>query len=362
MHLRSLSAKNLRVLRAVELSFDADLIVFSGANGSGKSSLLEAIHLLGTGRSFRARSVQDVISTNEESLLVRAHFTDTLGRDSTLAIEKSRRGAARFRLGTETVKTASVLARQLPLVFVSADSQRLLSDGAEQRRRQLDWLMFHVEPNYQQVFSRYKRALGQRNAMLRAKTIPNKDERVAWSREMASAGEELHELREERLEIARPVLEAAFKELSNLQIQFSYKPGWDTTELLAVVLERAWDTDRARGFSAMGPHRADLQFQVGGRHAQHVVSRGEGKVLVFAILIAFAQVLFSSVQIRPLMLVDELASELDDIHRERFLGALRASGMQVFITTVNSALVSSVGWERVNMFELSRGQARQVLH
>jgi DNA replication and repair protein RecF len=362
VHLLSLNAKNLRVLRSVELSFDAELIVFSGPNGSGKSSLLEAIHLLGTGRSFRARSVQDVISTNEESLLVRAHFSDTVGRQSTLAIEKSRRGVARFRLGTEAVKTASVLARQLPLVFVSADSQRLLSDGSDQRRKQLDWLMFHVEPTYQHVFSRYKRALSQRNAMLRAKSVANKDERLAWSMEMAGAGEDLHRLREERLKIARPVLESAFKELSNLEIQFLYKPGWDTAESLAVLLDKGWDADRARGFSAMGPHRADLQFKVGGRQAQHVVSRGEGKVLVFAILIAFAQVLFSSTQIRPLMLVDELASELDDIHRERFLAALRASGMQVFITTVNSALVNTIGWQRVNMFELSRGEARQVLH
>ena len=361
MHLRSLSAKNLRVLRTVELLIDADLIVFAGPNGSGKSSLLEAIHLLGTGRSFRARSVQDVISRNEDSLLVRAQFTNTQGRESALAIEKPRKGAARFRLDSETVKTASALARHLPLVLVSADSQRLLSDGADLRRRQLDWLMFHVEPTYQDVFSRYRRALGQRNAMLRAKAVQNNNERIVWSKEMAEAGENLHRLRQQRFKIVQPILQSAFKSLSDLDIEFSYKPGWDADESLATLLNKGWDADCARGFAGVGPHRADLQFRVGGRPAQHVVSRGEGKVLVFAILIAFAHVLFSSAQLRPLMLVDELASELDDINRERFLAALRDLGMQTFITTASRALVNPAGWKQVGVYELSQGEVTQVL-
>jgi DNA replication and repair protein RecF len=361
MHLRSLTAINLRVLRAVDLSIDADLIVFSGPNGSGKSSLLEAIHLLGTGRSFRARSVQDVIKRDEASLLVRANFSDFAGRENSLAIEKSRKGAARFRLGNEAVKSASVLARQLPLVFVSADSQRLLSDGADLRRKQLDWLMFHVEPSYQQVFGQYRRALAQRNAMLKASHKQSKDECAAWSREMANAGEHLHRLREQRLQIAQPMLELAFKELSGLDIEFVYKAGWSMEEPLHELLDSSWELDKARGFSGIGPHRADLQFKVDGRPAQHVVSRGEGKVLVFAIFIAFARVLSTSVQVRPLMLVDELASELDSMNRERFLTALRELGMQTFITTVSRSLVNPTGWERVCMYELSQGDARQVL-
>lgn len=361
MHLRSLTASNLRILQSVDLSFDADLIVFSGPNGSGKSSLLEAIHLLGTGRSFRARSVQDVISRDESSLVVRADLINSAGVPSTLAIEKSRRGAARFRLEGEPVKTASALARHLPLVFVSADSQRLLSDGADLRRRQLDWLMFHVEPTYQLVYGRYRRALSQRNAMLRAQVPAGTDERAAWSAEMAEAGQALHQLREQRLEIAQPILESALKDLCSLDVEFSYRPGWDIDNSLVELLDTTWDADRARGFSTLGPHRADLQFQVSGRPVQHVLSRGEGKVLVFAVLIAFAKVLASTVRVRPLMLIDELASELDGDNRERFLSALRELGMQTFITTVSQDLVNPVGWDRVCLCELSQGEVIQVL-
>jgi DNA replication and repair protein RecF len=246
-------------------------------------------------------------------------------------------------------------------VFVSADSQRLLSDGADLRRRQLDWLMFHVEPSYQQVHSRYRRALAQRNAMLRATGLESSDERVAWSVEMADAGEELHRMRERRFKIAQPILESAIKSLSSLDVQFSYKPGWDTGETLVQSLQDGWEADKSRGYSRVGPHRADLQFQVDGRPAQHVVSRGEGKVLVFAVLIAFAQVLSMSAPIRPLMLIDELASELDDLNRERFLAALRELGMQTFITTVSQSLVEPVGWDRVCKCELSQGEVIQVL-
>jgi DNA replication and repair protein RecF len=253
------------------------------------------------------------------------------------------------------------LARQLPLVFISADSQRLLSDGAEMRRRQLDWLMFHVEPNYQQLFTRYRRALGQRNALLRVNGSSDRDEQLAWAQEMASAGEQLHALRQHRFSIAEPVLQAALKDLGSIDLEFVYKAGWDTRRSLAEVLQSGWDADRSRGYSGYGPHRADLQFMVDGRPAQHVVSRGEGKVLVFAVLVAFARVLASSVQVRPLMLVDELASELDCENRERFLAALRELQMQTFITTVSQDLVNPSGWERVCMCSLSQGEVVQVL-
>ena len=361
MHLSSLTARNLRILASVDLSIDADLVVFSGPNGSGKSSLLEAIHILGTGRSFRARSVQDVISRGQDTLLVRAEFSKPTGGRGALAIEKPRQGSARFRLDGEAVGTASELARQLPLVFVSADSQRLLSDGAEMRRRQLDWLMFHVEPNYQELFARYRRALGQRNALLRLNSAGNRDEQLAWAQEMAVAGEQLHALRHQRLLVAEPILQAALKDLGSIDLEFVYKAGWDTEKSLADVLHSSWDADRSRGYSGYGPHRADLQFMVGGRPTQHVVSRGEGKVLVFAVLVAFARVLASSVQVRPLMLVDELASELDGENRERFLTALRDLEMQTFITTVSQDLVNPSGWGRVCMCSLSQGEVVQVL-
>jgi DNA replication and repair protein RecF len=195
MELRSLSVRGLRVLCGLDLETDADLVVITGPNGSGKSSILEGIHLLGTGRSFRSRSVQDLIARDGDAVLVSGQLTGENGEVCRLGVERPRRGPGRMRVDGADVRTAVALARRMPLVVITPESQRLLSDGAEGRRRLLDWLMFHVEPGYQGAHARYRRALRQRNAALRQEHTAT-EQRAAWCAEMGAAGEALHALRE----------------------------------------------------------------------------------------------------------------------------------------------------------------------
>jgi len=360
MQLRRLTVRNLRTLADVCVDVDADLLVITGANGSGKTSFLEAIHLLGTGRSFRTRGVQDVVRRDADSLLVSGRFELESGQEKVIGIEKPRSGGARFRVDGRDVRTASELARELPLVVVTPDSQRLLTDGAESRRRLLDWLMFHVEPDYQAEHARYRRALRQRNAMLRTGNVSRAERRV-WCEEMACSALALDAMRRDRLSKALPLLEAALSRLSALPVSLEYRPGWSTELPLETLLLQSWDSDVARGYTVHGPHRADLVIKVHGRAAQHVVSRGEGKILVFAVLVGFAELLVQQLARRPLMLVDELASELDEKNRSRFAGVLRDLGLQTFVTAVSESLVSVGGWERVGRYVAEQGNVRSVL-
>ena len=168
-------------------------------------------------------------------------------------------------------------------------------------------------------------------------------------------------MRRERLDSALPLLETALAKLCSLPVTLDYLPGWDTERPLNEVLEQAWDSDVARGYSAHGPHRADLALKVHGRAAQHVVSRGEGKTLVFAVMVSFAQLLVEQLARRPLVLVDELASELDDRNRQRFSDTLRDLGLQTLVTAVSESLVSTGGWGRVVRFLVHQGGVRPVL-
>jgi len=359
MRLEQLEVSNLRILESVSIAVHADLVLLTGANGSGKSSLLEAIHLLGTGRSFRSRTIQDVLRRGSDRLLVRGRLRAADGSSRSLGVERLRQGDTRLRCDGEEVRTASVLARELPLLVIGPDSQRLLSDGAEARRRLVDWLLFHVEPDYQAAHVRYRRALRQRNAMLRVGS--GGAERDAWCEEMGRAGVRLEALRRERLDDALPALERALSRLSALAVGLEYRPGWDRSRALETVLREGWERDVQRGFSGDGPHRADLAIRIQGRPAQHVVSRGEGKALVFAVLLGFAELLVERLARRPLVLVDELASELDADNRARVSSALRDLELQTFVTAVSESLVGDAGWARIARFHVERGTVAEVL-
>ena len=361
MRLRSLAVQGLRVLSDLEIDTDADLVVLTGPNGSGKTSILEAVHLLGTGRSFRSRTVQDVVARDAERVFVRGEVHGEDGRQQIIGVEKPRRGEPRMRIGGESVTGVSALARLLPLVLITPDSQRLLSDGAENRRRLLDWLLFHVEPTYQRLHARYRRALRQRNAALRAGPGREPVDWAAWCGEMAIAALALEQARRDWVNRVLPALEQALSRLSRIDVSLGYRPGWDTDGDLEAMLLADWDADRARGFSQRGPHRADLELRIHDRPAQHVASRGEAKVLAVSVHVAFAGVLASHVARRPLLLVDELASELDEENRARFATALRDLGLQTFVTAVTGDLVDRSGWERVVAYRMQGGKAAPML-
>ncbi len=358
MRLTSLCVQNLRILENVEVSTDADLVVFSGLNGSGKTSLLEAIHILGTGRSFRTHKINNVLTHNSESLLVRGSVIDSQLRESNVGVEKKQRGGTRFRINNNEIKTASALARHLPMVVVTPDSQRILTDGAEIRRKLLDWLMFHVEPEYNLLHQRYRRALKQRNSALRQSQT---EHHVIWDEELGTTGQALHQLRAQHLVSALEVLSTVFENLLKIPINIEYKPGWDTGEDLAALLKSNWLSDSRRGYTSAGPHRADLVFLVDGSHAREILSRGESKLLTVGVLIGLSQLLAQTVGCTPLLLVDELASELDHENRARFFEALKATRAQVFVTTVSEALVSAPDWAQVLYYQVVHGELRKVL-
>ena len=358
MRLISLCAQNLRILENIQVSTDADLVVFSGLNGSGKTSLLEAIHLLGTGRSFRSHLINDVIRRTSNRLLVRGQVRDDQERESTIGVEKIHRGATRFRINGDDINTTSMLARHLPMVVVTPDSQRILTDGTDIRRKLLDWLMFHVEPGYNQLHQRYRRVLKQRNSALRQ---PQTDNHSIWNEELGTSGQALHILRTQHMNHALKVLSSVLADLLEKPIEIEYYPGWNTEQDLSSLLARSWREDCRRGYTGAGPHRADLIFTTNGSKARQVLSRGESKLLVVAVLIGLSRLLAQTTGHRPLLLVDELASELDHKNRTLFFNALKDTGAQVFVTTVSEELVSAADWSQVLYYRVVLGELQKVL-
>ena len=186
MRVTAIDIRCLRILEGIELEFSPGVNLLVGPNGSGKSSLLEAVHVLGSGRSFRSHRLRDLVTRGKSGLRIVGRIVHD-GITETIGVEHSSNGL-KIRRGGVDVRTSSELATALPTVVVTPDTHRLVTDGADLRRRIVDRLLFHVEPTYLDNFSRYRRVLRQRNAAIRNDV--SDDELDGWDSELADAGEQ----------------------------------------------------------------------------------------------------------------------------------------------------------------------------
>ena len=353
MRIAALEVRSLRILADIEIEFSPGLNLVVGSNGSGKSSLLEAVHILGSGRSFRTHRMRDVMTRGESNLRIVGRTVGPDGVPGTIGIEYHLDGL-RIRRGGVDVKAASELVAFLPMVTITPDSYRLVTDGADLRRRIIDRLLFHVEPRYLEHHQRYRRALRQRNAAIRGSIAD--DQLDGWNTELAVVGEQLTTLRIQYLKRALPAMEEIVGKLVGLPIDIRFYRGWDSAMSLHQACERSLTHDRLRGYTQTGPHRADLRFTVHGRPVQHSLSRGETKLFVTAVFVAQVRDLASILEYPPVVLVDDLASELDSDSRSRCLTELKTTGAQLFLTAIPGHGLDGSVFEEMRLFHVEQGR------
>jgi DNA replication and repair protein RecF len=260
-----------------------------------------------------------------------------------------------FKLGQEDIKQCGELARQYPLLLINPDSYRLLEMGPFYRRQFMDWGLFHVEHEFHGLWQRFQRILKQRNEGLRQglKAPLLK----AWDESFVALAEAIDEKRrhylEGFLEIFHPILE---KWSPTKGISLHYQRGWaqksDLTTLLAQNLEKDYGT----GHTTYGPHRGDLVMKVGGYQAHEVLSRGQQKLLLFALRLTQGRLLKELTGKGCGYLVDDLTAELDEIHQERVVNWFFEEGFQVFLTGVDAAPFVSLFKDKIaHRFHVEHG-------
>ena len=351
MHIAELEIDSLRILSEVRCQLDAGTNLFQGSNGAGKTAVLEAVHLLATGRSFRSGGPRGLIRHGDSTLRIRAQ----LGSGLWLALERSTTGGFRGRRGTDSVQRMSDLARELPVQLLLPDAAELIFGGPGERRSALDWGLFHVEPGYQNLSREFNQSLKQRNALLRKSQLGGvqpERELGTWTQKVAEAGERLTAQRSDYVERLAPVFATTLHDLSpELSLTIDYQPGHEMGGLLGQLEE---DTLREvkLGSTRFGPHRADLRIRALDRLAGSVLSRGQGKIGAFAMRLAQAHDLRKQTGTAPVFLVDDLGAELDRSHNERLFSALKELDSQVLATTALEQLAWSENWQ---VFHVEQG-------
>lgn len=359
LFIHKLQVDNLRNLQQVELDAHPSINTLHGANGAGKTSILEAVAMLSRGRSFRSNKIGQLIGPTKPALSVFAEIqpdVDTGARAAgrvRLGLERSARSWQARRNGRD-LQQLSELAESLAVVVMEPNSHELISGAPDVRRRYLDWGVFHVEPSYLFAWRRYARALKQRNAALR------KGERgVLGSLEtvLAEAGEEMSRMREMYTQALSTHLELLIPDLSpDLgHVSIQYRRGW-AAEGLAQALHEQRERDLERGTTQAGPHRADLVIAVDGHAVRDSVSRGEQKILATALVLAQARRQCDTGRI-PVLLLDDLASEFDRRHFDAALAVGKGLGAQMWISGVEEIDPGSSH----SRFHVERGAARKMV-
>lgn len=356
MRLRSLRIVGVRCIREAALEIEEDLVVLVGANGAGKTTVLEAIHLLGYGRSFRGGGMEALLRVGAEELAV-AGVVEREGRVIRGDWRWTREGGLARVEGVPCPKSA--LLSLFRVLAQHPESHALVQGGRELRRRFLDWLLFHVEPGFWSAWKTFRRALRQRNAALRAQA----DDRslAAWEPALAQAGEWIAARRRQWL--AR--LAHAFRRLSERLAPGLSAPelvpvdGWPEGTELRRCLEQRRVQDRIRGRTECGPHRGGFELRY-ARLTGERLSRGQAKLAALALLLAAAEVFHELGRGRPVVLLDDFAAELDRAHQRATIEFLAECGGQVWMS-VTELPASVQQWPRtMALFHVERGLVRRA--
>jgi len=336
MRLARLQISHVRNISAADVALVDGLNLFVGPNGAGKTSLLEAVFLLARGRSFRTTRIGSIIERGEDALVVHADAVDESRGAVSLGLQKRRDNVAEARIDGIPQRQQSRVAELLPLQLLLPDGAELVLGAPSERRRFIDWGMFHVEHRSLALLRDYQRVLRQRNALLRV--AKGRSDRVpeelgTWTERLAEIGEAVDDLRRRYVEEAARVTQRILAEMApSLEISIGYYGGWPEGTPLLKSLGESLERDVKFAATQAGPHRADMRLRTTSDAAADALSRGQAKALAMALRLAQAQYTARMAGRRSLFLVDDLGAELDRAHSARFFSVLQRMECQVLAT------------------------------
>jgi DNA replication and repair protein RecF len=357
-----LTLRDFRSHEAADVRLGPGLTVIAGRNGAGKTNLLEALYFACTGRSCRTANEREVVRFGSELTRLELLCEDALGRHD-ISVGFKPGDPKRLRVdGAPVDNLTGVEARPLVAVFLP-DRLELVLGAPALRRSHLDQVVAALWPARSGTRRAYSAALAQRNALLSSIRAgrAGRGSLPAWDAELARHGVALMADRAATVERLRPRFaeHAAGLGLEG-EAELSYKPrshATDTDTLAAELAER-WDSDLERGFTGHGPHRDDLGFKREGRELKSYGSRGQQRLGLLALLLAEREELASERGAAPLLLLDDVMSELDATRRERLTTLLRGDG-QAVITTTELEHVPGAESDDVERILIEGGAVRQ---
>lgn len=339
MSLERLKIQNVRNITEAELVFDPQFNLIVGENGSGKTSLLESIQFLENARQYRGVKFAPFVNKSSDFCTVFG-LLQHRNRSTRLGVHRSLDGKRIIRINGEIERKASTLARELPVLYLGPETINLLLGTPVNRRRFLNWGVFHVEPQFGVLWLEANRSLKQRNSILR-KSSTESNELNVWTNQLSTQAEQIDQYRGAYHKELEPIFSEIVSSLSVLHgVTLEYSRGWSDDASLLNCYKDQLSSDLRRGFTQTGFQRSDLKVLINGETVISRCSRGELKILSWALVMAQGELLKRHSSAQALYLIDDMASELDIAHRTNICRRLERSGSQIFVTCLDAAQIT----------------------
>jgi len=362
MKLDKVQINHFRNIDDLSIVAHESLNVFLGQNGSGKSSILEALHYLGFARSFRTHKHKNVISYEKSGFTVFCSTVAVDGIQQKFGISRQTDDSCVVNINGKKSKRATDLASYLPIQIFTPQSSELLLGAPKLRRRYLDWVLFHVEQSFNLDFQVFNKSLKHLNALYKSRQ-PEQDLGY-WNDMLCEKGEAISANRQKLLtEHLIQLINANLKDfLPEFSFEISYYRGWEKGYTLADSILKNRPRDQKYGFLSVGPHKADLRIKIKGENAHEILSRGQLRMLVAGMQLAQTQYLHTQTAKSSIFLLDDVGAELDEEKRKVFISRLNTTETQLFVTAIDSKQLDFLqNYNDKKVFHVEHGQVREEI-
>ena len=349
--IESLHILRFRNLDNQYLEPHTNINLFVGGNGQGKTNLIEALYYLGHNRSFKSKNIKDVVPFEKEFMQI-----DAVVDDVRVLLKKSK-NKNKILFNKQKVSYNSKLTHLMPTQIISPDRGFVVGGPPKLKRSYLDWGVFHVNPSVLKTYKSYNKALKNINTLL---TNNNTKQLDYWLTQIATLSVEISSARADYIQKLKKTPFVPPKELINQKNKFDFllQPGW-TKETNHLDQESIYKylTNNRGSFARIkhlnyGPHKATIDYRLNNQNEQHL-SRGEQKKL--SIFYWMMQVLMLvELNIKPIVLIDDISSELDQKKINSILGVLTKLGVQIFVTDIGNNPLS-VDKKKASIYQIDKG-------
>ena len=343
MSIERLFIKNFRLFGLLDLDLNRKNLLITGTNGSGKTSVLEAINLLVSRKSIRTRNLKECIKEGSEGFSL---GLEIIRNNEALTIKAAKQANKRISIKAKLGNTSATNSN-LPIIqFIQAKDLRKIEGEAELRRDFFNKTMFHVEHSSKVDFKNYKKALVQRNISLKRKA--SEGELKVWNEALIETGSILSKKQKTffertfKMSLEKKQKGGLEKEVFLNHIKVVFQQGWSEGVSFRKALVESSEKDRALGYTSVGPHRLDFKYYVDNKLAKSFLSRGQQKLLIILSFFNFNNILTTKNKTGIIYLIDDITSELDQENLGIVLEHATQLKAQLLITAIKGKSLSNL--------------------